>query len=144
MIWIWWHELLIPWQRLENLAWHLEIRQHGIIAQKQWRPFMSRREKERKANVFLDTLILINTSCRSTIETIHCSRLLCYVLYDLLMCVRKSWMFKKRLLSEIWLLIQNQIIVSQWCSCGSVVEHCVSNVGCGFYSQGTHILIKDI
>ncbi len=29
------------------------------------------------------------------------------------------------------------------CSCGSVVEHCVSSAkGCGFNSQGTHILIK--
>ncbi len=28
-------------------------------------------------------------------------------------------------------------------SCGSVVEHCVSSAkGCGFNSQGTHILIK--
>ncbi len=27
--------------------------------------------------------------------------------------------------------------------CGSVVEHCVSNAkGCGFDSQGTHILMK--
>ncbi len=31
------------------------------------------------------------------------------------------------------------------CSCGSVVEHCVSNAkGCGFNSQGTHILTKCI
>ncbi len=30
-----------------------------------------------------------------------------------------------------------------WCSCGSVVEHCVSSSrGCGFNSQGTHILGK--
>ncbi len=30
------------------------------------------------------------------------------------------------------------------CSCGSVVEHCVSNAkGCGFNSQGTHILTKN-
>ncbi len=29
------------------------------------------------------------------------------------------------------------------CSCGSVVEHCVSNAkGCGFNSHGTHILTK--
>ncbi len=29
------------------------------------------------------------------------------------------------------------------CSCGSVVEHCVSSAkGCGFDSQGTHIVIK--
>ncbi len=29
------------------------------------------------------------------------------------------------------------------CSCGSVVEHCISSAkGCGFNSQGTHILIK--
>ncbi len=29
------------------------------------------------------------------------------------------------------------------CSCGSVVEHCISSAkGCGFDSQGTHILIK--
>ncbi len=29
------------------------------------------------------------------------------------------------------------------CSCGSVVEHCVSSAkGCGFNSQGTHMLIK--
>ncbi len=29
------------------------------------------------------------------------------------------------------------------CSCGSVVEHCVSNTkGCGFNFQGIHILIK--
>ncbi len=29
------------------------------------------------------------------------------------------------------------------CTCGSVVEHCVSSAkGCGFNSQGTHILIK--
>ncbi len=29
------------------------------------------------------------------------------------------------------------------CSCGSVVEHCVSSAnGCGFDSQGTHILMK--
>ncbi len=29
------------------------------------------------------------------------------------------------------------------CSCGSVVEHCVNSTkGCGFDSQGTHILIK--
>ncbi len=29
------------------------------------------------------------------------------------------------------------------CSCGSVVEHCVSSAkGCGFNSQGTHLLIK--
>ncbi len=29
------------------------------------------------------------------------------------------------------------------CFCGSVVEHCVSRAnGCGFISQGTHILIK--
>ncbi len=29
------------------------------------------------------------------------------------------------------------------CSCGSVVEHCVSSAkGCGFNSQETHILIK--
>ncbi len=27
--------------------------------------------------------------------------------------------------------------------CGSVVEHCVSSAkGCGFVSQGTHILMK--
>ncbi len=32
---------------------------------------------------------------------------------------------------------------SAQCSCGSVVEHCVSSAkGCGFDSQGTHILIK--
>ncbi len=30
-----------------------------------------------------------------------------------------------------------------WCSCGSVVEYCVSSSrGCGFNSQGTHILGK--
>ncbi len=30
-------------------------------------------------------------------------------------------------------------------SCGSVVEHCVSSAkGCGFNSQGTHILIKNV
>ncbi len=29
--------------------------------------------------------------------------------------------------------------------CGSVVEHCVSSAkGCGFDSQGTHILIKNV
>ncbi len=29
------------------------------------------------------------------------------------------------------------------CSCDSVVEHCVSSAkGCGFDSQGTHILMK--
>ncbi len=29
------------------------------------------------------------------------------------------------------------------CSCGSVVEHCISSAkGCGFDSQGTHILTK--
>ncbi len=29
------------------------------------------------------------------------------------------------------------------CSCGSVVEHCISSAkGCGFDSQGTHILMK--
>ncbi len=29
------------------------------------------------------------------------------------------------------------------CSCGSVVEHCVSSAkGCGFDSQGTHIVMK--
>ncbi len=29
------------------------------------------------------------------------------------------------------------------CSCGSVVKHCVSSTkGCGFNSQGTHILTK--
>ncbi len=29
------------------------------------------------------------------------------------------------------------------CSCGSVVEHCVSSAkGCGFNTKGTHILIK--
>ncbi len=29
------------------------------------------------------------------------------------------------------------------CSCGSVVEHCVSSAkGCGFDSQGTHLLMK--
>ncbi len=33
----------------------------------------------------------------------------------------------------------------QKCSCGSVVEHCVSSAkGCGFDSQGTHILIKHV
>ncbi len=33
-------------------------------------------------------------------------------------------------------------ICSAECSCGSVVEHCVSSTkGCGFNSQGTHILI---
>ncbi len=31
------------------------------------------------------------------------------------------------------------------CSCGSVVEHCVSSAkGCGFDSQGTHIVIKHV
>ncbi len=31
------------------------------------------------------------------------------------------------------------------CSCGSVVEHCVSSTkGCGFKSQATHILIKNV
>ncbi len=31
------------------------------------------------------------------------------------------------------------------CSCGSVVKHCMSSAkGCGFNSQGTHILIKHI
>ncbi len=31
------------------------------------------------------------------------------------------------------------------CSCGSVVEHCVSSAtGCGFNSQGTHIVIKHV
>ncbi len=35
-------------------------------------------------------------------------------------------------------------IVSQ-CSCGSVVDYCVSSAkGCGFDSQGTHILIKHV
>ncbi len=34
---------------------------------------------------------------------------------------------------------------SVMCSCGSVVEHCVSSAkGCGFNSQRTHILIKKI
>ncbi len=29
------------------------------------------------------------------------------------------------------------------CSCGSVVEHCISSAkGCGFDSQGTHLLMK--
>ncbi len=32
---------------------------------------------------------------------------------------------------------------SSSCSCGSVVEHCVSSAkGCGFNSQGTHVLTK--
>ncbi len=31
------------------------------------------------------------------------------------------------------------------CSCGSVVEHCVSSAkGCGFNSQGTHILTTNV
>ncbi len=31
------------------------------------------------------------------------------------------------------------------CSCGSVVEHCVSSAKCcGFNSQGTHILTKNV
>ncbi len=31
------------------------------------------------------------------------------------------------------------------CSCGSVAEHCVNSTqGCGFNSQGTHILMKKI
>ncbi len=31
------------------------------------------------------------------------------------------------------------------CSCGSVVEHCVSSTkGCGFNSQGTHVLIINV
>ncbi len=35
------------------------------------------------------------------------------------------------------------IMYNYKCSCGSVVEHCVSSAkGCGFDSQGTHILIK--
>ncbi len=34
-------------------------------------------------------------------------------------------------------------IIRKWCSCGSVVEHCVSSAkGHGLNSQGTHILIK--
>ncbi len=35
--------------------------------------------------------------------------------------------------------------INQICSCGSVVEHCVSSAkGHGFNSQGTHILIKNV
>ncbi len=35
------------------------------------------------------------------------------------------------------------LITSILCSCGSVVEHCVSSAkGCGFDSQGTHLLMK--
>ncbi len=35
------------------------------------------------------------------------------------------------------------LLRAELCSCGSVVEHCVSSAkGCGFNSQGTHILIK--
>lgn len=96
MIWIWWHELLIPWQLLANLAWHLEKKTAWNYSRKLWRPFVSRRERESKANVFLDLLIFIKTSCQSAIETIHCSRLLYYVLYDLLMCVWKNGVVMKR------------------------------------------------
>ncbi len=44
---------------------------------------------------------------------------------------------------EIILMYVIMSIVRQYCSCGSVVEHCVSSAkGCGFNSQGTHILKK--
>ncbi len=46
---------------------------------------------------------------------------------------------------EIILMYVIMSIVRQYCSCGSVVEHCVSSAkGCGFNSQGTHILKKCI
>ncbi len=45
--------------------------------------------------------------------------------------------------SCIQLLKHSSPLMLCWCSCGSVVEHCVSSAkGCGFNSQGTHILTK--
>ncbi len=55
--------------------------------------------------------------------------------------------------SWAWLRVDFEQVLSFWqrikdlvtslCSCGSVVEHCVSSAkGCGFNSQGTHILTK--
>ncbi len=42
-------------------------------------------------------------------------------------------------------LIISLIFIENKNSCGSVVEHCVSSEkGCGFDSQGTHIVIKHV
>ncbi len=42
-----------------------------------------------------------------------------------------------------WAIIWLSMFITYVCYCGSVVEHCVSSAkGCGFNSQGTHILIK--
>ncbi len=43
------------------------------------------------------------------------------------------------------LFLKSHIVLQKAkCSCGSVVEHCVSSAkGCGFNSLGTHILMKN-
>ncbi len=52
-------------------------------------------------------------------------------------------MEKRNQSMEKYLCFQTFAPIYLQCSCGSVVEHCVSSAkGCGFNSQGTHILIK--
>ncbi len=57
-----------------------------------------------------------------------------------------GWMYCLNSLKHLW----RRLMVKKWTfnswatfPCGSVVEHCVSCAkGCGFDSQGTHVLMK--
>ncbi len=57
--------------------------------------------------------------------------------------VLKGSCHKESYFQWFWKLMIGKLKQENWCSCGSVVEHCVSSAkGRGFNSQGTHILIK--
>ncbi len=69
--------------------------------------------------------------------------LLIYLFHELSFTFISVHFITENLVSQCFIQNWKAIFVLFRCSCGSVVEHCVSSAkGCGFNSQGTRILIK--
>ncbi len=66
-----------------------------------------------------------------------------YIYFNMYINMYSKCKVKKKKFSLIVILHDNVVDQFVFCSCGSVVDYCISSAkGCGFNSQGTHILIK--